>query len=63
MLFRSPNQLKLRTVGTDTNDMDTEMGVTLDAAADITRLVLAQLRATGGQADTINDNLDIRDVR
>ena len=58
-----PAQLKLRTVGADTNDMDAEMGITLDASADITRLVLAQLRATGGQADTINDNLDIRDVR
>lgn len=58
-----PAQLKVRTVGTDDNNMDAEMGITLDAAADVTRIVLQHLRATGGMGDTINDNLDIKDVR
>jgi hypothetical protein len=58
-----PTTLKVRTVGSDANDMDAELGVTLDATADITRLVLAQLRAGMGAMDTINDNLDIKDVR
>ena len=58
-----PSTLKIRTVGSDGNDMDVEMGVTLDASADITRLVLAQLRAGATGMDTVNDNLDIKDVR
>lgn len=57
-----PNTVRVKTIGRDDNDMDAEMSITMDAASKIQMAVVAMLRQQQGK-DTVNDGLDLNDVR
>lgn len=57
-----PASVRVKTIGRDDNNMDAEMSITLDAASKIQMAVVAMLRQQQGK-DTVNDGLDINDVR
>jgi hypothetical protein len=59
-----PSTLRVKTIGSDANNLDAELSASLDAISEIHKMVVAQLRMQQQSGkDTTNDNLDINDVR